>query len=152
MTGEPMKLGRQLLRFTLTGGFAALVDFGILSLLMALGMDYTPAKACSWVVGTLTAYALNRRWTFKADASARRFLATMVLYGVTFAAQVGLFSLGYPMAVARLDNELLARVVAFVVAQGVASLINFVIQRAVIFRPSGGDSGADDGDGGTLPQ
>jgi len=126
---------------------------------MALGMDYTPAKACSWVVGTLTAYVINRRWTFQADASARRFAATMGLYGVTFVAQVGLFSFGYPIAVARLGNELLARVVAFVIAQGVASLINFIVQRRVIFRPHAGGSGADedggsgpDEDGGSLPR
>jgi len=144
MTEQPMHLGRQLLRFTVAGGFAVLVDFGILSALMASGMNHTPAKACSWVVGTLTAYAINRRWTFKADASARRFAATMGLYGVTFVAQVGLFSVGYPVACAWIANELLARVVAFVVAQGVASLVNFSVQRHVIFRPRGGDAGPGD--------
>jgi len=141
---QPMTLVRQLVRFTVSGGFAALVDFGILSALMAVGLNYTPAKAASWVVGTLTAYAINRRWTFGADASARRFVATMVLYGVTFAAQVGLFAVAYPFACARIENELLARVVAFVVAQGVASLINFIVQRRVIFRPAaGGRNGSE---------
>ena len=128
------KLGTQLVRFVASGGLAALVDFGILSALMAFGVGYTPAKACSWVAGTLTAYAINRRWTFRAEPSARRFAVTMGLYAVTFAAQVGIFAAAYPAAVTWLGDELAGRVAAFVVAQGVATTINFVVQRTVIFR------------------
>jgi len=129
-----MPLGTQLMRFVGSGVLAALVDFGILSLLMAFGLGYVPAKAISWVAGTLTAYVINRRWTFNASKSRRRLLAVLVLYGITFAAQVSIFSVGYPFAQAHLGNDLAARVVAFVVAQGVATVINFIVQRTVIFR------------------
>ena len=131
---DPTSLRTQLVRFTLSGGLAALVDFGVLSALMALGMDATWAKACSWVAGTLTAYAINRRWTFQAESSGKRFAVTMGLYAVTFAAQVGIFAALFPAAVDWLGDELAGRVLAFVVAQGVATTINFIVQRMVIFR------------------
>ena len=132
-----MALRTQVFRFVVSGGLAAIVDFGILYLLMAVGLNYIPAKACSWVAGTLTAYMINRRWTFSADKSTKRFAAVLVLYGITFVAQVGIFSVGYPYAqtlLGDLGDGLAAQAAAFVVAQGVATIINFIVQRWVIFR------------------
>jgi putative flippase GtrA len=113
---------------------AAVVDFGLLNVFMALGLGPNPAKALSFVAGTTTAYLINRRWTFRADASKRRFAAVVVLYGLTFAVQVGLWSLCYPWLLGLTGSDAAARVVAFVIAQGVATTVNFVVQRALIFR------------------
>nr|WP_269449837.1 GtrA family protein [Auraticoccus cholistanensis] len=118
----------------MTGGLSAVVDFGLLNLLMLAGLGHTPAKALSFVAGTTTAYLINRRWTFRAEPSRRRFAAVVVLYAATFAVQVGLFSLLYAGLPALGLGEAAVRVVAFVVAQGVATALNFVVQRAVIFR------------------
>lgn len=132
-TGE-LGLRTQLVRFVLAGGLSAMVDFGLLVALMALGLGHTPAKALSFVAGTTTAYLINRRWTFRAEPSRRRFLAVVALYGLTFALQVGLFSVLFE-ALARAGlSRLAVQVAAFVVAQGVATTVNFVVQRAVIFR------------------
>lgn len=124
---------RQLTSFVLVGGVSAVVDFGLLLVGMALGLGHTPAKAISWVAGTLTAYALNRRFTFQAAGSKRRFTAVMVLYLVTFAVQVGLFAVLFPWLVG-IASQLVAQIVGFVIAQGVATVTNFVVQRAIIFR------------------
>lgn len=136
---SPLPLTAQLVRFVLTGGLSAVVDFGLLVLLMHGllgwgGLEHTPAKALSFVAGTTTAYLINRRWTFRADPSRRRFLAVVVLYAVTFALQVGLFSLVYSVMTGRGFGQLNVQVVAFVIAQGVATTVNFIVQRAVIFR------------------
>ena len=87
-----LPLPAQLTRFVITGGFSAIVDFGLLVILMALGLGHTPAKAISFVAGTTTAYLINRRWTFRAAPSTRRFVAVVILYALTFALQVGVFS------------------------------------------------------------
>ncbi|MFD6675486.1 GtrA family protein [Rhodococcus zopfii] len=127
---EALDLKTQVVRFVLTGGLSAIVDYGLYVLLMAFGVTRDLAKAISFVAGTTTAYLINRRWTFKAEPSRARFVAVVILYAVTFLAQVG---------INRVLNESLPdqwwRVpFAFVVAQGTATVINFVVQRAVIFR------------------
>jgi putative flippase GtrA len=128
-------LTRQAVRFVVVGLFSAVVDFGALVLLMWLGLEHTPAKAVSFVLGTATAYAVNRRWTFRAEPSARRFVYVAALYAATFLLQVGLFALLYPPLLEWLGGQtLLAQFAAFVPAQGVATVINFVVQRSLIFR------------------
>ena len=129
------ELHTQLLRFVITGGLSAVVDFGLLVVLMNLvGLDPNLAKAISFVAGTTTAYLINRRWTFRAEPSKRRFLAVVLLYGLTFVLQVGLFAVLYPWMLGQSGSQPMAQVVGFVIAQGVATTVNFLVQRGLIFR------------------
>ena len=130
-----LQLHTQLLRFVITGGLSAVVDFGLLVALMNLaGLDHNTAKAISFVAGTTTAYLINRRWTFKSDGSKRRFAAVVLLYGLTFVLQVGLFAVLFPWVLGLSGSQTLAQVVGFVIAQGVATTVNFIVQRGLIFR------------------
>jgi putative flippase GtrA len=131
---SPLELRDQLVRFVITGGLSAIVDFGLLVILMGVGLSHTPAKSISFVAGTTTAYLINRRWTFRAEPSKRRFLAVVVLYALTFALQVGIFSVLFEFLTAQGLSRLTVQIIAFVIAQGVATTVNFVIQRTVIFR------------------
>ena len=136
-TGADTRLGlhTQLVRFVITGVLSAAVDFGLLVVLMNLaGLDHNTAKAISFVAGTTTAYLINRRWTFQSDGSKRKFAAVVILYGLTFVLQVGLFAVLYPWVLGLSGSQTMAQVVGFVIAQGVATTANFIVQRTLIFR------------------
>ncbi|HYZ08810.1 MAG TPA: GtrA family protein [Pseudonocardiaceae bacterium] len=114
----------------MTGGLAALVDYGSYQALLAVGLNVHVAKSLSFVLGTLTAYLINRRWTFQASGGRGQLASVLLLYGITFAVQVGMNA----VMLGLLPDLGWKITVAFVVAQGTATVINFVVQRTVIFR------------------
>lgn len=129
--GTDVDLKTQIIRFTLTGGLSAVVDYGLYSLLLNLiGWPVTVAKTISFIAGTTTAYLINRRWTFQAPPSRARFTAVVVLYALTLLVQVGINAVLY----ATLPDDWWRQPLAFVIAQGTATVINFVVQRLVIFK------------------
>jgi putative flippase GtrA len=126
-------LVRQLSRFVLVGCLAAVVDYGIYQALLHLDVYVHLAKAISFVCGTTTAYLLNRRFTFNAaDTSGlSRFTGFLMLYGTTFFVNVGMNALALHLLPDGLPWE---TTVAWFVAQGTATCINFLVLRTVIFK------------------
>lgn len=128
-------LNNQLVKFVLVGGVSAIVDFGSTAIFTFwLGMGDVPAKTLGFILGTLTAYFINRRWTFQAEASTKRFVITMLTYVLTFAVQVGLYKISIPWLEGFELNDFWVRALSFVIAQGTATIINFLIQKFLIFR------------------
>jgi putative flippase GtrA len=127
------KLGlvAQLVRFVLIGGFCALIDAGVYALLLHFGLNANVAKGISFVCGTTTAYFLNKRFTFAgATGGAGKVGAFVALYAVTFFVNVGVNAL----MLAVLPPFRWEYALAWIVAQGTATIINFIMLRTVVFR------------------
>lgn len=58
----------------------------------------------------------------------------MVTYGLTFLVQIGLYLVSIPWLEGMGLNEFWVRLLSFVVAQGTATVLNFLIQKFLIFR------------------
>lgn len=122
---------RQAVTFVLVGGLCALVDFGVYSALLACGAGPHAAKAVSFALGTTAAFSLNRRFTFGGSTGGvRQVAAFALLYLTTFAANV----LVNALALHLLPPFRVEYAVAWLVAQGVATAVNFAVLRAVVFR------------------
>ena len=124
----------QLFRFICTGVVGAVVDFGSPYLLSRVGRSHAGSKTVGFILGTLTAYFINRRWTFQAAPSRKRFVATMCSYLLTYLVQLGLFLVCIPWLEDHGFSDFWTQAISFVIAQGTATVLNFIIQRWVIFR------------------
>jgi putative flippase GtrA len=129
-----LSLRTQVWRFIAIGGLCGIIDFGLTLLLgKGLGIEAFFAKGVGFIAGTATAYVLNRRLTFQAPPSHRRLVAVWILYLFTFGIQEGIF-----LGVLHIwPGNTMHWLAAYVLAQGTATVINFVVQRAVIFRWAG---------------
>lgn len=129
-------LKKQLSRFIAVGIVTAAIDYSLTMILNALGLHRQWSKVVGWIFGTIAAYLLNSRYTFNAAVSGRKALAVFVLYASTFAIQNLLWWLtDAPLQALGFDG-IIKNTISFVIAQGVATLTNFILQRTLIFRVS----------------
>ncbi len=129
---EPARDGllRQLTRFVAVGALSAVVDLAVYTLGLHLGLPTWAARAISFVCGTTTAYALNRRWAFAVESSSGRAAGFVLLYATTFTVVLAVNAL----ALLWLPQESWTTTAAWVVSQGVGTAVNFVVLRTVVFR------------------
>lgn len=92
----------QLLRFGIVGGIGFLVDAGVLTALLAAGLDPYSGRVASFLAAATTTWILNRSFTFRRDSRSAAhpagewmaYLGLMVIGGLvnygTYAAAVSL--------------------------------------------------------------
>lgn len=124
-------------KFAITGGISAVIDAGltwVFQIALAL-LGNIEARSVGFFFGTLTAYLLNRRWTFRAQPSKRRFALVALTYATTYTVNIVIYRWAFPFFDHNLDwRSTYALVMAFILAQGTATIMNFFVQRWLIFR------------------
>lgn len=134
---KPLGLFHQLARFVLIGGGCALIDSGVYSLLLAVGWPYWLSKSISFILGTTASYLINRRFTFSGASTGNTKAKAggfALVYTVTFFVNVGTNQLMLSVTPYSISTHTIKVALCWIVAQGVATLINFAMLKWVIFR------------------
>ena len=123
----------QAVRFVLVGAFTALADYGSYRLLLAVDVAISPAKAGGFVLGTTLSYLLNRAWTFGAAGREHAVGRFVAVYAATLVVNVAVNALAVTM-LAGVPGRI---TIAWLTAQAVASLLNFLGMRHYVFVATG---------------
>ena len=93
-----MNHSRQFGTFVAGGLLCALVDIGIMQLLLRAGAHFTGATTAGFLAGLLVNYAFHSRVTFDAGASASSFARYMCVVGLNYLLTMGCVSLAVAVA------------------------------------------------------
>ena len=121
---------RQIFVFLIVGFTTVAIDFAFYRFLLWTGVEIDVAKACSFTIGALFAYAANKTWTFKQKKHGLAPVAFAMLYGSTLV--VNTFTNGVIVRI--LPHEYWAIIVAFIIATGVSATLNFTGMKWIVFR------------------
>lgn len=122
---------QQLKRYIMTGGVATLIDFCVYSSLLYFGMDFSYAKALSFLTALSFSYNGHRRWTFQSHGNLQRIIAFIVLYISSFV--LNILSNAFMLELLGTDTKIKI-LAAFVVSTGLTAVLNFIILKFYIFR------------------
>jgi putative flippase GtrA len=120
------KIKKELKRFLVAGLCAVGTDLITYYILL----DFLPpdiAKALSFLLGTVVAFVINKYWTFeKHETSYKEMIQFGMLYSLTLGTNVmtNKMILGYTSLV----------FLAFLVATGVSTVLNFIGQKWWVFK------------------
>lgn len=135
VSAKRLGLFSQLVRFVIIGGGCAVIDFGTYSVLLgALGWPVWLSKSISFILGTTASYFINRKFTFTGASSGNsraKAGAFGLLYTVTFFVNMGSNQL---LVLFFQAQEPWQFTLFWVIAQGLGTMVNFVMLKLVVFR------------------
>jgi len=120
------KIKKELKRFLVAGLSAVGTDLVIYYILLNF-LSHDVAKAISFLLGTIVAFVINKYWTFeKHEKSYKEIFQFGILYSATLGANV-------------LTNKIVLNNIeivflAFLIATGVSTVLNFIVQKWWVIR------------------
>ena len=114
-------------RFLIVGGLSTLIDF-IIYMLLSNYIDISVSKCCSMIIASIFAYVCNKNWTFSDSEStnAKKIFKYIISQLINITVNTTINTVMY--------NLTKIKVLAFVVATGVAMIINYLLQKTIVFR------------------
>ena len=115
------------IKFLFVGGSSTLLDF-IVYMLLSNFILLSIAKALSMVLSCTYSFCLNRRWTFqnKQKINSNQLMKYIVTQLINIITNVMINQFLYMLT----NNKL----IAYIVATTIAMLINYVLQKNVVFK------------------
>lgn len=127
------QISDEIKKFLVVGGTTVFIDFFAYNILLFFGVDFTIAKAISFLVGTVFAYFANRKWTFSYTGSHGKFYLFMIVYSANLVINVS----SNDFVLWLLGSSPLAVLFAFLVATGISATLNFLGMKYLVFRDKG---------------
>lgn len=81
---EFLQRQRQFLVFVAGGVLCALIDIGLMQLLIGAGVDYRAATSAGFAAGLLVNYAYHAKLTFRAQAGTRNFARFLCVVALNY--------------------------------------------------------------------
>ncbi|MCG6154649.1 GtrA family protein [Rubinisphaera margarita] len=116
------------------GGLSVLTDLAVYVLLVQIGVGSHAAKATSYVSGMTVGYIGNKLWTFE---SSRRSADEPIAYAILYCLTLGVNVVVNAACLSAFDERLsppASRGLAFLLATGLTTILNFLGMRFVTFR------------------
>lgn len=118
---------KELFRFLIGGGSAVITDCAVYYLLLWFGIGTAESKLCGFVTGSLVGFIINRSWTFKSHGAVP---VQLVKYALLYICSAFFNTI---------TNEITIKYtsviwIAFLVATGVSTVINYLGQKYFVFR------------------
>ena len=120
-------ISTQFARFLVTGAINTAVGFGIIFLLMFLGITPQISNICGYAVGLTVSFTLNRNWVFEASnvSIKRQIINFLLIFIVAF----GINFLALNIFLAASINAYIAQILAAVCYTSVF----YVLSKRVVF-------------------
>ena len=123
---------QKILKFGIVGIIGAFCDYGSRSLFLFLGINPTVCRAISYIVGSTVAYFINSYYTFDGERSHAEKIRAVTSYVVCFTCAV---IVDHYIRLAAPNYEYIL-LLSWVLSQGVATLLNFLLQNFWVFKAS----------------
>ncbi|MDO4567971.1 MAG: GtrA family protein [Clostridia bacterium] len=153
----------QFIKFGLVGVSNTIVDFVVYTVLVTFTpLSYVLSQVISYTCGVLNSYLLNTAWTFREERkrNIKEFAEFVLVNVVSLGVSIGILYLctNYVFADGVLAQGLMdisgglfdtvekaIEILSKIVATPIAIIVNFVGNKLLVFRKSGGEgTGADD--------
>ena len=103
-----MKINRQVLTFIVGGGTCAMLDVGLMQLLIFWGTNHIVAATAGLVLGLVVNYIFHANLTFRTPMSLPAFLRYLSLVGINYVLTIGLVSLSFSI----FGNALIGKIIS----------------------------------------
>lgn len=114
-------------RFLVVGGSSTLLDF-VIYMLLSTKVDITISKCISMSISSIYSFFINKNWTFSDSEKITIVLALKYILCVLI--NIGVNTLVNTLTFSITNNK----IISFIIATGFAMIVNFVIQKEVVFR------------------
>lgn len=121
----------QFFRYAFVGGFASLVDWGLLFLFETLGLHYLAAAVVGFVGGLVTNFLLSKKLVFQAEEARVQVGGEFIGYAV-----IGLIGLGITMMLMYLLTDLchLYFMLSKIIATFIVLVWNYLARKILLYR------------------